>query len=323
MEPIFGLIPLKRQHIANGEVCDILAVDRNKGVVILELKNTEDRYLIQQLTRYYGNLLEEKPSQSEIDYSLPVRLVAISPSYHRHNLIDRKYNQLNFELLQFWVSENEGNFEIVLSSVDQESVQKKHPIPYQSIETSSVEGVSDPPELLLKWLGGCTPEEQEGFLRVRSRILACHPRMKEIVDKRLIQYGSGQTKLCVELRYQQKSQKPILFLWLPTPNTYKRSRQLLQKPTVGRLRVWTNGQTISHVGHVPEGWGRMETREEWKQTPPEKRPYMMESLSSKSRTPVEIEGYLSCQGSEQKPSFWDTLSDLTIERWLEKIRNKS
>ncbi|HEY9815019.1 MAG TPA: endonuclease NucS domain-containing protein, partial [Candidatus Obscuribacterales bacterium] len=68
LKQLFGVIPLKQQYVSNGEICDILAVDDDKGLVILELKNVEDRYLIQQLTRYYANLLEEKPFSQEVDY---------------------------------------------------------------------------------------------------------------------------------------------------------------------------------------------------------------------------------------------------------------
>ncbi len=313
---IFGVNPLKRQYICNGERCDILAVDDHKGLVILELKNVEDRYLIQQLTRYYGNLLEEKPFSQEVDYSRPIQLTAIAPSYHRHDLIDKEYSQLNFELLQFSIIEDEKSFHFLLKELGQDCNSKKHLIPYEPIESSPVEDISEPPELLIKWLGSCTKEEQEGFLKVRSKVLACNRRMKEIVDKKIIQYGSGKTRLCAEICFQQASQKPILFLWLPTPNTYLWRH--LKKPIVGRLRIWTNGQTISHVGHTPEAFGKMRTRLEWEQIPLEKRPHMRESLSSKSRTPVEIEGYLKCRDSLEKPDFWDLLSDLAIEKWLEK-----
>ena len=50
LSKLFGVQPLKRQHISNGERCDILA-SNGKELVIIELKNVEDRYLIQQLTR--------------------------------------------------------------------------------------------------------------------------------------------------------------------------------------------------------------------------------------------------------------------------------
>jgi RecB family endonuclease NucS len=315
---LFGLTPLKQQYICNGEISDILALDDDKGLVVLELKNAEDRYLIQQLTRYYANLLEEKPFSQEIDYSRLVRLIAIAPSYHRHNLIDKKYSHLSFELLEFSIINEEEDFHFLLQELGQNFNSKKHLIPYQPIETLSSEGIPEPPDLLIKWLGGCTKEEQEGFLKVRSKILACNRRMKETVDKRSIQYGSGKTKLCAEICFQQKPQKPVLFLWLPTPSTYIYTWRDSTKPNVGRLRVWTNGQTISHVGHIPEGFGKMKTRLEWEQIPPEKRPHMRENASSKSCTPVEIEGYLRCLDSPEKPDFWDVLSALAIQKWLEK-----
>ncbi len=318
LKQLFGITPLKQQYICNGEICDILAVDDDKGLVVLELKNVEDRYLIQQLTRYHANLREEKPFSQEVDYSRSTRLIAIAPSYHRHNLIDEMYSQLNFELLQFSIVKDEEGFHFLLKGLGQDFDLKKHLIPYQPIETSAVEGIQEPPELLIKWLGSCTKEEQEGFLKVRSKVLACNQRMKEIIiGKKTIQYGSGKTKLCAEICFQQKSQKPVLFLWLPTPNTYLWCDS--RKPLIGRLRIWTNGQTISHVGHIPVGFGKMKTRLEWEQIPVEKRPRsMFESLTSKSLTPVEIEGYLSCRDSSEKPDFWDVLSALTIEKWLEK-----
>ncbi|MBR8836968.1 MAG: DUF91 domain-containing protein [Stigonema ocellatum SAG 48.90 = DSM 106950] len=62
------------------EFCDILALDENKQLVIIELKNDEDRYIIQQLTRYYDNLVDERPFAQQIKYNEPVRLIAIAPS---------------------------------------------------------------------------------------------------------------------------------------------------------------------------------------------------------------------------------------------------
>ncbi len=77
---LFGLHPLKRQHYVNEQFGDIVAVGDNNNLVILELKNTEDRYVVQQLTRYYDGLLEQQAFSDQVDYSQPVRLVAIALS---------------------------------------------------------------------------------------------------------------------------------------------------------------------------------------------------------------------------------------------------
>lgn len=107
LKDLFGLQGLKRQHTIKPDVCDILAVDKARKLTILELKNTTDRYIVQQLTRYYDRLITEKPLAADIDYSLPIRLIAIAPTYHEHSLIDQKYNALDIELLTYEVLEAE------------------------------------------------------------------------------------------------------------------------------------------------------------------------------------------------------------------------
>jgi RecB family endonuclease NucS len=52
---LLNLNPFKKQYAIDGQFCDILAIDEQQRLVILELKNTEDRYVIQQITRYYNS----------------------------------------------------------------------------------------------------------------------------------------------------------------------------------------------------------------------------------------------------------------------------
>lgn len=39
LKSLFGLTALKRQYYSNGEICDILALDKERRLVIIELKN--------------------------------------------------------------------------------------------------------------------------------------------------------------------------------------------------------------------------------------------------------------------------------------------
>ncbi len=61
LESCLNLIPLKRQLNIDGEYCDILAKTRDNQLVVLELKNCEDRYIIHQLTRYHHGLITKQP----------------------------------------------------------------------------------------------------------------------------------------------------------------------------------------------------------------------------------------------------------------------
>jgi RecB family endonuclease NucS len=320
LKMLFSADLLKQQYNCNGEISDILAVDRDKRLLIIELKNTEDRSIIQQLTRYHANLLEAKPFPQEIDYSLPIRLIGITPSYHRHNLIDRANSRLSFELLQFSIVDRDPSFDFQLEDIDRASPPKICTISYQPIEKLVIENLPEPPELLTKWLGACTQEEQAGFMLVRNKILGCHQKMKEeVIDKRFIQYGSGKTRLCAEIYFHSKIQKPVLFLWLPLPSAGNRNMQK-EKPMIGRIRIWTDSKKISHIGHVPEGFGKMKTREEWEAIPLEKRPRNWSDFSYTSKSPValRIGGYPHYSGDIENQDYWNLLSTLAIEKWVEK-----
>ncbi|BAY66954.1 hypothetical protein NIES22_70980 (plasmid) [Calothrix brevissima NIES-22] len=309
LQQLLGFTPLKRQYAAKGEVCDILALDETKRLVILELKNAEDRYVVQQLTRYYDNLLDEKPFAEQIDYSQPVRLIAATPSFHRHNLIDRKYTKLIVNFLLVNVAKINQNFHLQLQDIDNNQ-SWSIPIPYQELDISvASSNIPEPPQILLDWLGSCTGEEQQAILNLRDKILSFDGRIKEEIEGRnTIRYGRGRSKPIAELCFYRKINKPVIFLWLPTPTSR-------QKEAIGRLRLWIDGETVTHVGHVPEGFGRMKLQSEWDAIPTEKRPgNLYWSRSHKSFIPVSLS-----DSYNNVPSTLESLTDLALTKWLAKI----
>ena len=245
LESLLGLTVIKRQFTINEQRCDIIAVDENKGLVVLELKNGEDRYVVQQLTRYYDALLEHKPFADRVDYDRAVRLIAIAPKFHRDNFTDRKYHRLLFEFLQLAVIQNQETFYLHLKDIDaQETAQIE--IPYREIDYRiSDESIPPPPRLILDWLGSWTAENEDNFLKIREQILRFDNRMQEIIEPKSIKYGIKKTKPCAELYFQRKSKEIILFLWLPIPNR--------RKQAIGRMQVQTNWDLYRMFSHVPEG----------------------------------------------------------------------
>ena len=122
LNSLFKLSPLKRQYTVYGDICDILALDGNSRLVVIELKNTEDRYLVQQLTRYYHSLQEQKPFQQQVNYQLPIRLIAVTPSFHRHNWIDREYHKLSLDFMSFVISQQQDDVYLQLTDLDTKKV---------------------------------------------------------------------------------------------------------------------------------------------------------------------------------------------------------
>jgi Endonuclease NucS len=128
LDRLLNLSPVARQYRIGTEICDVLATDSKKRLSIIELKNSEDRYIVQQLTRYYHGLIESKPKLDGIDYRKPVKLIAIVPSFHAHNFVDRIYTKLDFDFFTFDLSvdRSTGNifFELTNFHTKEKSVEQ-------------------------------------------------------------------------------------------------------------------------------------------------------------------------------------------------------
>lgn len=222
--------PFKRQFSVRGEFCDILAIAENRTLVIIELKNTEDRYLVQQLTRYYDRILSEKPFQAYLDCTQSIQLLAIAPNFHRHNLIDRKYNRLKIDFLAFNITEKMGDVYFNLINPNQELVAFEK-IPdfagykvLQSPVQISSRKIPKIPKALARMLECQTTEVRNIILKLREKILNFDNLMGEKSTGVTLTYGKikkdGQLckpihLLCCGFYKPNHSTNIELFLYLP------------------------------------------------------------------------------------------------------------
>lgn len=243
---ILGWTVIKRQYIVNGQRCDLLATDKTGRLVVIELKNVEDRGIVQQLTRYYHALLEEKPFSDRIDYEKPVNLVAIAPSFHRDNLTDRKYHHLKFEFFQFSIVQEDNKFYLILKDIDSEKTSQLQ-IFYEDARESNL---PSQPQRLRKFMTDFPPSKKETILRIREKILSFDSRMQEVASAGSIKYGNGTTassKYCAELILDKKYSL-VLFLWIPFKGG--------ESSRIGRARIWTDWNDKALIeGYISSGIG--------------------------------------------------------------------
>ena len=53
-----------------------------------------------------------------------MRLIAVAPSFHRHNWIDREYHKLNFEFMSFAISQQQNDVDLQLTDLDTKKISK-------------------------------------------------------------------------------------------------------------------------------------------------------------------------------------------------------
>jgi len=271
---LFGLTPLKRQYKVKGQICDILGLDENRQLTVLELKNLEDRYIVQQLTRYYDALGEEKPFAEEVDCDRPIRLIAVTPSFHRDNYTDRKYCHLDIQFLQFQVLVDGEKFYLQLKDVDNDKVWQFE-IPYQ--ERESNDNIPDPPRALINLLAKFPDADSQLLLRMRQKILTFDKRMEEKVESGSISYGKGKSKPCAEIIGKQDTYRktliiPRLILWLPiSPSLNKINKTHIigrmivsSKPyPYGKISFLKDIDQYSYVQYKPKHDRSQSAKQDW------------------------------------------------------------
>lgn len=169
---------IKRQHSLKMQRCDLLCCTKiEKQPVIIELKNEEDRGLVAQLTRYRKMLLEEKPFIQQINYRLPVKLIAIAPNFHEDNYIDKEASKFEhqFYFWQFSLERNNQKVDFIICN-------KNFEIPYPIFDASKISNTdklphTDIPVFAANFRGHLERDCQDDFTILRTLFMA-QPKIK-------------------------------------------------------------------------------------------------------------------------------------------------
>lgn len=318
---LFGLIPLKRQYIVLNDCCDILALSDSGQLVIIELKNVEDRYVVQQLTRYYHSLATEKPIAEIIEYDQPIRLIAIKPDFHRHNYIDQAYNKLTVEFWQFKIIQNDKQLTFHIKDQEETTISSAIiPYPQEYIldeitSQTTLHILPRIPRAFENLLDERHSSDKDLVLRIREKILNFDERMAEVSTKVITRYGYAQkngniptTKMCAEF-YSRPINEFYQFqfsLWLPIPNQRYISQKIYQKKTA-KILIWAfnkeNSKLSLSVLRNPD--------------PKSYRPSDSYSLNQYSKI------YTLMTGKEFTDKSLEGLIEIALADWQERVDGKT
>lgn len=213
------LILVKRQYSIKMQPCDLLCCSKlTKQPVIIELKNEEDRGLVPQLIRYRKAILTAKPFAEQIDYSLPVKLIAITPKFHEDNYTDKEASKFEDDLY-FWKFNvdnynNLGKFTLCDKTYDIPYPICGLPETYLNYDAQ----LDSLPAFTFNFLGKLKKEYHNDFLFLRLLFMS-QPKVKEMVSPTYskLLYGTGEGENHKKLAEITNTSKGLsLFLWLPT-----------------------------------------------------------------------------------------------------------
>ncbi len=326
IQELFGLTPFKRQYSAKGEYCDILAISENRQLTILELKNTEDRYIVQQLTRYYDNLLSERPLADQIDYEQTVQLIALKPCFHRHNEIDRKYHLLQFQFLLFDIVQEDKQLYFNLKNSDNTLIIRQLPIPYpqeyvdeDDIITLNVKTIPPLPKSLQTKLNERYQNDKSRILEIREKILMFDEQMGENNTPTDTCYGlKGRNGniidgfQCVEFWHkvvniddEKKSYFYWFYLWLPFPRKMLGIYSQSTDKKIARIKI--NSLDLQSVSTIT-----INQNQKVRTSPP----------LIDHRVSAYSDWYSRLMGKQIQLNTVDDLIDIALEEWLKRKNEK-
>lgn len=292
---------------------------------MIELKNTEDRYIVQQLTRYYHSLKTYRPFADQIDYGKPIHLLAIAPTFHKHNQIDRQYSQLHYQLACFRITQLEAeNYQFNLT--DRDTAQAWNlviPKKFNSCIATKfdnspkpVHQLTLPPKSLQRIIQSISSNTQARVIEIRNKILSFDEQIREVGLTTTTKYGLAkgdkdvyEGKLCAEFllapivisgRYQ-----PRLLLRLPYPKKKLTGlgRTYNQQPTKGMTfaevasgECWDSSDIYFYLGKSRTNWSWRFTLKEYAN--------VYQQLTKKQKSLDSL----------------DALIDLALEEWEEQIK---
>ncbi len=186
--------------------------------LIIELKNEEDRGLVSQLTRYRKAILQEQPFSDIIDYSLPVKLIAVSPAFHEDNYTDKEASKFEDDICfyEFSIerSNNSAKFKLCSQTYD-----ISYPIfGLPDSPTSPELSQRSLSAFIINFRNNLPQEYWDDFTALRTLLMA-QPKVKEMVSSsyRKVLYATGEGENHKKLAEITNTSKEVrLFLWLPT-----------------------------------------------------------------------------------------------------------
>ncbi|OLP20085.1 hypothetical protein BST81_02275 [Leptolyngbya sp. 'hensonii'] len=328
-----GLTPLKSQYNCREGVCDILARGANKELVIIELKNTQDSHVVEQITAYFDALIDERPFDEQIDYSQPIALYTICPSYSARTELTLKYHKLGLTLFTYSIIRWDAGFKFMLWQWPEPGEVLQVEIP-AAPEVLPHLDLPDPPRSFVNLLGKCTDAEKHWAIRTRDQTyeFARNHKLKiaETPDGKWTRFERTKQYPIAELGWDNKRDELAIFLWLPfmTVNGQwnmggPRSENFKK---TAMMRLWIVNDQVTCLAYVENGrksW-LIVTKEEIEtgkfSLPTKLRKWMQYTHSYWKGLAMPVQFYLETMELPDRADSLSSFVELALEHSLQRLR---
>jgi hypothetical protein len=251
-----GLKFLANQYVCKNGICDILAKGNNNQLIIIELKNTKDSHIIEQITAYFDALENEKPFSDRVDYSQTIELITVCPAYSdRARYIMSHISNLKAIYYELKLQEESLKFTLFdwLSKSELVSIQ----IPAPSRLTPEI-NLPVAPKIFIDLLNKCSTEEKDWAMLIRNQIYQSSQefnlRISETPMGKWLRFEKTKQYPIAEIGWDAKRSKMAIYLWLPFLTINGRinnSRESYQRTSM--MRIWVVNENVQYLAYIENG----------------------------------------------------------------------
>ncbi|MEN8443674.1 MAG: endonuclease NucS domain-containing protein [Cyanobacteria bacterium J06555_13] len=253
--PKLQLKPLASQYTCGQGICDILAIGSSNQLIIIELKNTKDTHVIEQITRYFDALVVEKPFESQVDYAQPIELYTVCPDYADSLAMTLKYHRLNFNVLAYRIKNEQDTHRFELWNWLSHEAIAHIEIP-RAENTPDKSALPEPPKAFLKLLEKCTDREHSQASLIRQQIYefsqSHNYKICERPDGQWIRFERNKQHPIAEIGWDNQRTELVIHLWLPftTINGRLNLRRYPKYKRTSMMRIWVDNDEVKYLGYI-------------------------------------------------------------------------
>ena len=232
----------------------------SKQLIIIELKNTQDNHVIEQITKYFDALIDEKPSSEQVDYAQPIDLYTVCPDYAESTTTILKYHQLNFDVLGYRIESTDQDSKFILFNwLSNEIVTEIAISLAEKIPTEL--NLPDPPKSFVDLIGKCSEQQRQWAIQIRDQIDELAHRnshkVRERPDGQWTRFERTKQFPIAEIGWDGQRNEIAIHLWLPFTTVNgpinRRSTRSDNYKRTSMMKLWVDAGLVKYVGYVENG----------------------------------------------------------------------
>jgi hypothetical protein len=228
----------------------------NNQLIIIELKNTKDSHIFEQITAYFDALENERPFSEQIDYNQTIELITVCPTYSDRARYIMSHIS-NLKAIYYELKPQQQNLKFTLFDYLSKSELVSIQISTSSRLTPEI-NLPVAPKSFIDLLNKCSIEEKDWAILIRNQIhnfsQEFNLRISETPVGKWLRFEKTKQFPIAEIGWDAKRSNLAIYLWLPFLTINGRinnSRDSYHRTSM--MQIWVVNRNVQYLAYIENG----------------------------------------------------------------------